>query len=72
MSKIDFLRGLKTTQLERFGRRIWGKMTKGMGYQPFGFDAPTLSALFPSHFHTYRLVVQELRSRQTPDQRPGG
>ena len=34
-------------QVERWYRKLWNAMTKGDGYQPWGYDLPTLRMTHP-------------------------
>lgn len=42
----DF-RPLTCIQLSRLYNRTWERMTAGDGYQPFGYDWPTVYAVHP-------------------------
>lgn len=37
-------------QVDRAYRRLWDRITRGDGYQPFGYDAPTLRMTHPGYF----------------------
>jgi hypothetical protein len=41
------LRTITTAGLVRLYRRAWERMTAGDGYQPYGYDRPTLAATVP-------------------------
>ena len=41
------LRQLTTAALARLNRRAWDRMTAGDGYQPYGYDRPTLAITRP-------------------------
>ena len=53
------------TQILRFYRKLWEHVTHGDGYQPFGYDWPTLNLTHP-HFKT---AFQRLREmyREAPE-----
>ena len=44
-------------QIQRAYRRLWEHMTAGDGYQPFGYDWPTLDITHPG----FRIAVNRLR-----------
>jgi len=37
-------------QIARAYRKLWERITQGDGYQPFGYDAPTLAITHPGFF----------------------
>ena len=37
-------------QIERWYRKLWDRITRGDGYQPFGYDTPTLRITHPGFF----------------------
>jgi hypothetical protein len=58
-----YLDALTAAQLERFICRLWERMTAGAGYQPFGFDYPTLCAIHPQLAPLYVQAVRTLKAR---------
>ncbi len=58
-----YLDGLSDHQLRRFIYRVWERLTAGAGYQPFGFDYPTLNAIHPHLTRVYQQAVKTLRHR---------
>ena len=47
------------TQIVRFWNRLFRKVTEGYGYQPYGYDWPTMKAAHPGLWPAY-LRLQEL------------
>ena len=54
---------LTDTQLLNMARKVWDSMTEGSGYQPFGYDRPTMSLTHPEHLNALDVVREEIRSR---------
>lgn len=42
----------------RLYNKAFNRMTRGDGYQPFGYDAPTLRLTRPAWFATLRSIAQ--------------
>jgi hypothetical protein len=38
------------TQVYRWYRRLWDRITRGDGYQPFGYDVHTMQIVHPGFF----------------------
>jgi hypothetical protein len=49
-------------QIERAYRKLWKHITEGDGYQPFGYDAPTLRMTHPGFFSSRERLQRELMS----------
>ena len=43
------LRPMTDVQLCRLHRRVWNRITCGNGYQPYGYDRPTLRITDPGN-----------------------
>lgn len=56
------LTDLNLTQLNRLAIKLWAKITKGQGYQPFGYDWPTLWATQPERARAYTEVLMAVKS----------
>lgn len=50
-------------QLRRTWRRAWVRMTRYDGYQPFGYDWPTLRADRPAWARTMHDIAAEIDAR---------
>ena len=61
--QIDYLNSLTNTQLERLYNRIYERYTRGNGYQPWGYDWPTLRVLCP-HFYAVMRYINDLLTPQ--------
>jgi hypothetical protein len=49
-------------QVYRWYRKLWEHVTRGDGYQPFGYDAPTMRMTHPGFFpavERLRLLFQQ-------------
>lgn len=57
MSKII---GLTRAQAVRAYRRLHAQVTEGYGYQPFGFDVPTMKINHPGYFPAKARLRREL------------
>jgi hypothetical protein len=64
MKVHEYIRSLSDDQLIRFHFQVWRRITNGMGYQPYGFDWPTLYAIFPHLTMTLRQIIQERSARK--------
>jgi hypothetical protein len=53
---FDKLMTYTRKQLERLYIRVWDKMTRYDGYQPFGYDAPTLWATHPEYMNIIQTI----------------
>jgi len=62
MSKA--LEYLTTFELERLERRIWRAIRDGDGYQPFGYDWPTIRATKPEKAAALAEVLEEWRRHE--------
>lgn len=51
------------TELARMERRVWSKMTGSSGYQPFGYDRPTMAITRPDELAALDGIRAEMRSR---------
>lgn len=54
---------LTNHELRRMEARVWKEMTAGDGYQPFGYDRPTLQATCPEHLEALDYIRAEMRYR---------
>jgi len=54
---------LTDTQLVNLENKVWRKMTAGNGYQPFGYDRPTLSLTNPEELATLDAIRKERKER---------
>jgi hypothetical protein len=54
---------LTNTQIDRLWRKVYDRITEGGGYQPFGWDWPTLRITRPGLYRTARAVAQEIDRR---------
>ena len=62
--ELKFLVGRLTDgELRRMEKRVWDKMTEGDGYQPFGYDAPTLRITNPVEFAVLLAIREEMKDR---------
>lgn len=48
-------------QIHRAYRKLWNKVTEGSGYQPFGFDKPTMQICFPGFFPAVKRLEELLK-----------
>lgn len=55
---MNRLAQLSDANLYRVYQRLWDRMTHGDGYQPFGYDRPTLLLVHP----TYMRELDSIRS----------
>ncbi len=53
---MEFLKTMNTTQLERLYRKLWERMTRYDGYQPFGYDWPTVRIVYPGFYAALKMV----------------
>ena len=63
------LKLLTDTQLDNLEKKVWKAMTDGDGYQPWGYDAPTLKLTNPVEFAALLAVrlEQDLRDPTLPN-----
>ncbi len=47
------------TQIERWYGKLWERITRGDGYQPFGYDWPTMNVTHP-HFQSARNRLRQM------------
>ncbi len=52
------MREPSTTQLERRYARLYDKVTRGSGYQPFGYDRRTIEIYHPGFTAAWRRLRQ--------------
>jgi len=65
MSPIEILVSVMTDkQLYNVANKVWDKMTEGDGYQPFGYDRPTLLATCPEYMEVLDAIEKEIQSRK--------
>lgn len=55
---------LTDTQLLRMESKVWFEMTKGSGYQPFGYDHATMRITHPEEYAALMAVQKELKKRK--------
>ena len=48
---------LTQAQKDRLYRAAWQRMTQGDGYQPYGYDWPTIRASHPGWYATLRQIL---------------
>jgi hypothetical protein len=58
MTLPDYLKTLDYNQLHRFHCRVWERMTRNDGYQPYGYDWPTVRASYPGWY----VILKAVRS----------
>lgn len=44
-------------QIDRLYRKAYERMSRGDGYQPYGYDWPTLRLVKPGWYRTLRLIL---------------
>lgn len=49
-----------TAQLASQLARIWSDLRRDAGYQPFGFDRPTLAAAWPEYYRQITRLESEI------------
>ena len=59
----DYLKRLSDTQLSRLYRQVWDRMTRHDGYQPFGYDLPTLRLTNPGFLDIILSIRGEAQRR---------
>lgn len=64
---MEYLKTLTNTQLIRLNGRVWDRMTRCDGYQPFGYDFATLRATQPTWYNLICDIGNELRRRAIGD-----
>jgi hypothetical protein len=57
------LRSLPNAYLVRLYHRVWERMTRGDGYQPFGYDLVTLYAVHPEWMRVLDAIRWEAQRR---------
>ena len=55
---------LTNSQLKRLYIRVWHRMTKEDGYQPFGYDSVTLWATKPGFMQILANIESEAKERK--------
>jgi hypothetical protein len=50
------LSGLNRKQVERLWDRAWARMTDGDGYQPYGYDWPTVRHSYPGWYKVLKSI----------------
>jgi hypothetical protein len=63
--QTDSIRTLTDKQLERAYMRLWDHLEDGNGYQPFGYDLPTIRAAFPAIYNSMSRLWDEARRRKS-------
>ncbi len=61
---IEALKSYTMKQLERLYLRCWDRMTRGDGYQPFGYDLTTLWAVHPGWMEIITACKNEYKRRK--------
>lgn len=51
-------------QVERAYRQLWERITRGDGYQPFGYDRATMAMTHPGFFPAVARLRAEWRKAQ--------
>ena len=62
-----YLKGLTHTQVVRLAFNVWARMTRDDGYQPYGYDWPTLWMTSPKWMGVYTSILAEHKERKAND-----
>lgn len=60
---MEFLRSMTLEQLTRLYAEAYSRMTRGDGYQPFGYDRRTMAITKPGWLQTLNMILDATKEK---------